>query len=117
MRLKKQYRFLLEEKKKLDKLWRKRKEQVKKDHQKKEKLDSRCEKKVVYNNNSTSLLLSEKEIELLSLGLNFRMMPKMFPFMEYITATEMLCKSLEETGEPDAIEQAQAIWNLLLSHI
>ena len=29
----------------------------------------------------------------------------------------MLCKSLEEMGEPDEIEQAQAIQNLLLSHI
>ena len=29
----------------------------------------------------------------------------------------MLCKALEETEEPDAIEKAQAIRNLLLSHI
>ena len=34
MRLKKKYSFLLEEKKKLDELWRKKKEQVNKDHQK-----------------------------------------------------------------------------------
>ena len=37
MRLKKKYSFLLEEKKKLDKLWRKKKEQVNKDNQKGEK--------------------------------------------------------------------------------
>jgi len=36
---------------------------------------------------------------------------------EYISATEMLCKSLEQTNQPDAIEKAQAIRNLLLSHI
>ena len=115
MRLKKKYRFLLEEKKKLDKLWRKKQEQVNKDNQKRKKLDSRCDKKVVYN--YSSRVLSEKEIELLSLGCNFGTTPKKFPLVEYITATEMLCKSLEETGEPDAIEKAQAIRNLLLSHI
>ena len=71
MRLKKKYSFLLEEKKKLDELWRKKKEQVNKDNQKGKNLDSRCEKKVVYNNGSR--VLSEKEIELLSLGLNFGM--------------------------------------------
>ena len=62
-------------------------------------------------------MLSDKEMELLSLGLNFGLTPKKFPLVEYITATEMLCKSLEETEEPDAIEKAQAIRNLLLSHI
>jgi len=91
--------FLLEEKKKLDDLWRKKKEEVKKNSQKGKTLDSRWEKKVVYNNSSR--VLSEKEIELLSLGLKFGMTPKKFPLVEYITATEMLCKSLEETGEPD----------------
>ena len=115
MRLKKKYSFLLEEKKKLGELWRKKKEQVNKDNQTGKRLHSRCDKKVVYNNSSR--VLTEKEIELLSLGLNFGMTPKKFPLVEYITATEMLCKSLEETGEPDAIEKAQAIWNLLLSHI
>ena len=80
MRLKKKYSFLLEEKKKLDELWRKKKEQVNKDHQKGKKLDSRCDKKVVYN--SSSRVLSEKEIELLSLGLNFGMTPKKFPLVE-----------------------------------
>ena len=45
------------------------------------------------------------------------MTPKKFPLVVYITATEVLCKLLEETGESDAIEQAQAIRNLLLSHI
>ena len=48
---------------------------------------------------------------MLSLGLNFGLTPKKFPLVEYITATEMLCKSLEETEEPDAIEKAQAIRN------
>jgi len=40
-------------------------------------------------------VLSEKENKLLSLGLNFGMTPKKFPLVEYITAAEMLCKSLE----------------------
>ena len=34
-----------------------------------------------------------------------------------ISATEMLCKSLERTDEPDVIEMAQTIRNFLLSHI
>ena len=42
--------------------------------------------------------------------------PRKFPLVEYITATEMLYKSLEKTGEPDAIEKAQPVRNLLLSH-
>ena len=70
---------------------------------------------MVYNNSSR--VLSKKEIELLSLGLNFGLTPKKFPLVEYISATEMLCKSLEQTDQPDAIEKAQAIRNLLLSHI
>ena len=97
IRLKKKYSFLLEEKKKLDELWRKKKEQVNKDNQTGKRLHSRCDKKVVYNNSSR--VLTEKEIELLSLGLNFGMTPKKFPLVEYITATEVLCKSLEATGE------------------
>jgi len=40
-----------------------------------------------------------------------------FPLVEYISATKMLCKSLEQTDQADAIEKAQAIRNLLLSHI
>ena len=61
--------------------------------------------------------MSEKEIELLSLGLKCGLTPKKFPLVEYISATEMLCKSLEQTDQPDAIEKAQAIRNFMLSHI
>ena len=66
----------MEEKKKLDNLWRKKKEEVKKDNQKGKKLDLRYEKKVAYNN--CSRVLSEKQIELLLLGLNFEMTLKIF---------------------------------------
>ena len=99
----------------MDKFQRKKKEEVKENNKRREKLDSRCDKKVVYNNSSR--VLSEKEIELLSLGLKFGLTPKKFPLVEYISATEMLCKSLEQTDQPDAIEKAQAIRNLMLSHI
>ena len=68
VRLKRKYKFLLEEKMKLDDIWRKRREDTKKNNAGKGKLDSRCEKKVVYSNSSR--VLSDKEIELLSLRLN-----------------------------------------------
>ena len=67
--------------------------------------------------NNSSRKLTDKEIELLSLGLNFGLTPKKFPLVEYITATEVLCKSLEDTGVDEDIENAQKIRNLLLSHI
>ena len=72
---------------------------------------------MVYNNSSRKL--TDKEIELLSLGLNFGLTPRnlKFPLVEYITATEVLCKSLEDTGVDEDIENAQKIRNLLLSHI
>ena len=98
-----------EKKKKWTSLKRKKKEEVKdpENNKRREKLDPRCDKKVVYN--KSSRVLSEKEIELLSLGLKFGLTPKKFPLVEYISATEMLCKSLEQTDQPDAIEKAQAI--------
>ena len=85
----------MEEKTKLDYIWWKKREETKKNNAGGKKLDSRCEKKVVYNNSSQ--VLSYREIELLSLELNFGLTPKKFPLVEYITATEMLCKSVEET--------------------
>ena len=45
-------------------------------------------KKVVYNNSSKEL--SQKQIELLALGLNFAITPKKFPLIEYMTAAEKL---------------------------
>ena len=43
VRLKSKYKFLLEEKMKLDDIWRKRREDTKKNNAGKGKLDSRCE--------------------------------------------------------------------------
>jgi len=95
---------------------RKQRKQAEKENKNVRKLDPRCDKKkVVYNNSSRKLM--DKEIELLSLGLNFGLTPKKFPLVEYITATEVLCKSLEDTGVDEDIENAQKIRNLLLSHI
>ena len=45
-------------------------------------------KKVVYNNSSKEL--SPKQQKILELGLNFAIMPKKFPLLEYIAATENL---------------------------
>ena len=64
--------------------------QAEKENKNVRKLDPRCDKKLVYNNSSRKL--TDKEIELLSLGLNFGLTPKKFPLVEYITATEVLCK-------------------------
>ena len=44
------------------------------------------------------------------------MTPKKFPLVEYITTMEVLCKSLEDTGVDEDIENAQKIRNLLISH-
>ena len=46
-RLKKKLNFLVEEKKKMDEFQRKKKEEVKENKKRREKLDSRCDKKVV----------------------------------------------------------------------
>jgi len=63
IRLKKTLNFLVEEKKKMNEFQRKKKEEMKGKNKSREKMDSRCGKKVVYNNSSR--VLSEKEIELL----------------------------------------------------
>ena len=52
------------------------------------------DKKVVHNNSNREF--TDKEIELQTLGLIFSDYPKSFPLIEYITATEKLCQSLEE---------------------
>ena len=114
-RLKKKLNFLVEEKKKMDEFQRKKKEEMKERNKSHEKMDSRCDKKVVYNNSSR--VLNEKGIELLSLRLKFGLTPIKFPLVEYISATEMLCKSLEQVDQLNAIEKSQVIQNFLLSHI
>jgi hypothetical protein len=72
-------------------------------------------KKVVYNNSSKEL--SQKQIELLALGLNFAITPKKFPLIEYITAAEKLCQSIEQIGDDESIEKAQQIRNSVLNQI
>ena len=64
-------------------------------------------KKVVYNNSSKQL--SDEQMELLSMGLNFGVAPRRFLIVEYVTATEVLCQKLEEMGDSESVEKARAI--------
>jgi len=48
-----------------------------------------------------------KEIELLSLGLNFGLTSKRFLLVKYIVATEKLCLSLQEEKAENSIEKEQ----------
>ena len=72
---------------------------------------SNLEKKIVYNNSNQ--IFNQREIDLRSLGLNFGITPKKFPLIEYIAATEKLCQSLEEIGDPASMASAQGIRNLV----
>jgi len=72
---------------------------------------SSMDKKIIYNNSKR--IFNQKEIDLLSLGLSFGITPKKFPLIEYIAATEKLCQSLEEMGDPDSMARAQGIRNLI----
>ena len=69
------------------------------------KPESLPRKKVVYNNSSKKL--SPKQEKLLELGLSFAITPKRFPLLEYIAATENLCKSLEDCEDDESMEKAQ----------
>jgi len=75
----------------------------------KRKLDT----KVVYNNSS----MTEEQLELLSLGLNFGITPKKFPLLEYVTAAEVLCKKLEDIGDADSMEKARYVRNEVFIHL
>ena len=66
---------------------------------------SDVDKKIIYNNSSCQF--NQKELDLLSLGLSFGITLKKFLLIEYIAATEKLCHSLEEIGDPDSIARAQ----------
>ena len=80
--------------------------------QKAEKIKiSGLDKKIIYNNSKR--VFNQREMDLLSLGLNFGITPKKFPLIEYIAATEKLCQSLEEIGDPDSMARAQGIRNLV----
>ena len=69
------------------------------------------DKKIIYNNSSRQF--SHKELDLFSLGLSFGITPKKFPLTVYIAATEKLCQSLEEIGDPDMIARAQGRRNIV----
>ena len=98
-------------KKKLEVL---KKEKVQKE-KKKEQFQPGVKKKVVYNNSSKKL--SEEQINLLSLGLNFGITPKKFPLAEYVQATELLCQRLEEGDDDESVEKARAIRNEVFGHL
>jgi len=77
--------------------------------------NSKHMKKVVYNNSSKKL--SEDQVQLLSLGLNFGITPRKFPLAEYIQATELLCQRLEEGDEEESVEKARCIRNEVFRHV
>ena len=80
--------------------------------QKAEKIKiSGLDKKIIYNNSKR--VFNQREMDLLSFGLNFGITPKKFPLIEYIAATVKLCQSLEEIGDPDSMARAQGIRNLV----
>ena len=45
--------------------------------------------------NNSSKQLTEEQLELLSIGLNFGIAPKKFPLVEYVMAMEILCQKLK----------------------
>ena len=91
---------------------RKQREEIQRTQVKnKRKLDT----KVVYNNSSRHL--TDEQIELLSLGLNFGIAPKKFPLLEYVTAAEVLCQRLEEVGDAESIEKARYVRNEVFLHL
>ena len=79
------------------------------------KPESMPRKQVVYNNSSKKL--SPKQEKLLELGLSFAITPKKFPLLEYIAATENLCKSLEDCEDDESMEKAQKIRNIVIHHM
>ena len=87
------------------------------DEKQKTKMDNKRKlgTKVVYNNSSKQL--TEEQIELLSLGLNFGVTPKKFPLLEYVTAAEVLCQRLEEVGDAESVEKARFVRNEMFLHL
>ena len=61
--------------------------------------------------------MTDEQIELLSLGLNFGIAPKKFPFLEYVTAAEVLCQKLEEVGDAESVEKARFVRNEVFLHL
>ena len=79
------------------------------------KLKRKLDTKVVYNNSSKKL--TEEQLGLLSLGLNFGITPRKFPLLEYVTAAEVLCKKLEDIGDADSMEKARYVRNEVFIHL
>ena len=73
--------------------------------------------KVVYNSYNSSKVLTEEQMELLALGLNFGLAPKKFPLVEYLPATEHLCQRLEKIGDGESVEKARMIRNEVFIHM
>ena len=72
-------------------------------------------KKVVYNN--ISKVLTEEQIVLLVLGLNFGLAPRKFPLVEYVVAIEDLCQRLERKGDGESLEKTRMIRNDVFIHL
>ena len=72
-------------------------------------------REVVYNNSSKKL--TEEQMDLLAMGLNFGIAPRKFPLVESITATEALCQRLEECGDSESVEKARAIRNEVFAQV
>ena len=91
-----------------------RKQKVAK-QQSKVNVQRKLDTKVVYN--SSSKKLTEEQLELLALGLNFGVTPKQFPLLEYVTAAEVLCKKLEDIGDADSMEKVRYVRNEVFMHL
>ena len=70
----------------------------------------------VINNNSFKKLM-EEQLELLSLGLNVLVTPKMFPLLEYVAAAEVVCKKLEGIGNVDSMDKERYVRNEVCIHL
>ena len=66
---------------------------------------------------NSSKKLTEEQMELLALGLNFGLTSKKFPLVEYVTATEDLCQKLEKIGDDESLEKARLIQNEVFLHL
>ena len=58
-----------------------------------------------------------EQIELLSLGLNFRIATKKNPLLEYVTVAEVLCQHLEEVRDAESVEKARYVQNEVFLHL
>ena len=61
--------------------------------------------------------MTQEQMELLALSLNFGLTSKKFPLVEYVTATEDLCQKLEKIGDDESLEKARLIRNEVFLHL